>query len=487
MRCLVLAEELRNRACQILFVSRDLPEYLIDLITNKDFTFINLRQTKESNNILNVSEINYSQGFQTSQEQDAADTLEAIANFNPDFLIVDHYSLDCTWEKILRAQVSKIIVIDDLADRQHDCDILLDQNFYLDMETRYKGKVPENCNLLLGPRYALLRKEFRDLRKYVGKKSGKVKNILISFGGIDSKNYTYHAIQALAENKNSIQANVVIGCEHPNLEKIKSLCNECGFILHVQTQNLAKLILDADLAIGAGGISIWERCCLGLPTISICTAENQSKQIIDASELGILYAPTIESNLVDEIKFHTDVFLKNPSLLKSISSQSLKITDGKGSLRVANWMQLSQIEIKRATQVDAENIFIWRNDKSIRYSSKNSQLIKFDDHRKWFDSILADVNCELIIAYLNNNPLGVCRFDVSNSIAKISIYLVPSSGFSGQGQNLLFSAERWIKNNRLDVKEIHAQVLGSNEASRKLFLDSNYLIDNIYYKKVLRD
>ena len=111
---------------------------------------------------------------------------------------MDHYALDARWESVLRQTAKKTLVIDDIADRQHDCDVLLDQNFYADMQTRYTGKVPEHCQLLLGPRYALLREEFRQLREQITPRTGPVKRVLVFFGGVDADNYTARAIKALA-------------------------------------------------------------------------------------------------------------------------------------------------------------------------------------------------------------------------------------------------------------------------------------------------
>lgn len=171
-----------------------------------------------------------------------------------DWLVVDHYALDARWESALRASTKQIMVIDDIADRQHDCDVLLDQNFYADMQKRYTGKVSAHCQLLLGPRYALLRDEFRKLREQVKPRNGTVKKILVFFGGVDADNYTGRAIEALAEiGIEGLYVDVVIGAQHSCREQIKSVCAQHGFICHVQTDKMAELMAAADLAIGAGG------------------------------------------------------------------------------------------------------------------------------------------------------------------------------------------------------------------------------------------
>lgn len=377
------------------------------------------------------------------------------------------------------------MVIDDLADRQHDCDVLLDQNFYSDMQSRYNAKVPVQCQLLLGPRYALLREEFRTLREKINVRAGDVKNILIFFGGVDADNYTNLAIQVLAELSITQSVDVVIGAQHSNREQIMQACIAYGYICHIQTTRIAELMAGADLAIGGGGTATWERCCLGLPTISFCLAENQRKVIADAALAGLLYAPISRRNLVEVIRDHVGSLLENPALIKLISNTAMKFVDGKGALRIISALEINPIEIKQAGKDDSINIYEWRNNKKIRDVSINSGPISWEEHQSWFDAVLTDKNRGLIIGMTENKPVGVVRFDIENDVAEVSIYLVPEGGFAGQGRNLLKTAERWLNANRPEIKCIHACVLAENEASKNLFLASNYHENKICYQKDL--
>ena len=125
MRCLTLAEKLNCKE-KIIFISRDLPGNISNLILKKGF-----KLTLLNNEDLDVSLKGYEKWLTVRQEQDAKETIEAIKNLNLELLIVDSYAIDVKWEKMLRPSVKKIMVIDDLANRKHDCDILLDQNFDL--------------------------------------------------------------------------------------------------------------------------------------------------------------------------------------------------------------------------------------------------------------------------------------------------------------------------------------------------------------------
>jgi len=285
MRCLTLADELKKKDSHVCFISRNLPPHLRDMLIQRGLEYVLLSIPPISEPI---DELEHANWLGTSQTQDAQITIQALSNKSWDWVVVDHYALDERWESLVRVKCKKLMVIDDLADRRHDCDVLLDQNYYADMQTRYLGKVPELCQLILGPRYALLRDEFRVLREKVKVRTGNVQKILVFFGGIDVENYTSLAIQALAEVKGDFQVDIVIGAQNPNQEQLRNACVNNSFICHVQTTRMAELMASADLAIGGGGGATWERCALGLPTIVIVMAKNQRKSAIDLDAFGAI-------------------------------------------------------------------------------------------------------------------------------------------------------------------------------------------------------
>lgn len=286
MRCLTLADALKRRGAQIRFVSRHMPEHLRDMLAAKghEFTPLNSISCEEA-----ADDLPHARWLGTSQTQDAADTIHALSDKTWDWLVADHYALDARWESVLRKTAENILAIDDIADRQHDCDLLLDQNFYVDMETRYTGKVPVHCRLLLGPCYALLREEFCHMREQVKPRTGPVKRVLIFFGGVDADNYTGRAIEALTNiGIPDLHVDVVVGSQHPCREQIETECVRHGFICYVQTHRMAELMAAADLAIGACGSVTWERCSVGLPTIVLVLADNQRKAAADLDAAGVL-------------------------------------------------------------------------------------------------------------------------------------------------------------------------------------------------------
>ncbi len=483
MRCLTLADALKQRGARVRFVSRHLPGYLRNMLEVKghEFTLLDSPQ-----NEVTLDELAHAGWLGVGQARDAEDSIRALSDLTWDWLIIDHYALDFRWESKLRQAARRIMVIDDIADRRHDCDILLDQNYYLDQETRYTGKVPAHCQLFIGPRYALLRDEFRQLHEQIKARNGPVQRVLVFFGGVDADNYTGRAIEALCGAEiPDLHVDVVIGAQHPCREQIEATCVQHGFSCHAQTNRMAELMAAADLAIGAGGSATWERCCLGLPALTICTAGNQRKQIAEAAYESLLYAPELESELIPAIRRHVIALMENGYLRQAISRNGMQAVDGRGVLRVTGNLDCSGIEIRVAGPDDSAKLFEWRNHPTIRAVSRKPDVINWEDHQKWFASVASSPDRLLLVGHCNGLSVGVVRFDIKSDEASISIYLVPDIKQPAQGRDLLQCAEHWLAANRPEVNKISAYVLGGNDRSRRLFSGAGYQVESINYSKGL--
>ena len=228
-------------------------------------------------------------------------------------------------ESKVRPFVGKIFVIDDLANRQHDCDVLLDQNFYINMEHRYDDLVPQHCKLELGPKYALFREEFYETKKHLYQRDGSIKNILVFYGGVDLINETMKALQAIVElNLPNVMINVVVGVGNANKESIEEYCRHHKFHYHCQVDNMAELMNQADLALGAGGTTTWERCFLGLPSIVTSVAENQETVANDSAVKGyIIYIGKAQNCRKKDIICSINSLNKN--MLLGMQKKCLKI------------------------------------------------------------------------------------------------------------------------------------------------------------------
>ena len=287
VRCLTLADELRARGAEVLFISRAHQGGARALLEQRGYTCVVLPAPTISDALL--GDLAHSAWLGVSMEEDLAQTAAAVQGWAPDWLVVDHYAIDWRWERAMRSHVPRIMVIDDLADRRHDCDLLLDQNFYCDMETRYEGLVPAHCKCLLGPSYALLRAEFAAVSR-PHREQGAVKRILLFMGGVDSDNATATVLRGLNDAASAgIAIDVVLGAAAPHLKQVRALCDVTPNVqLHVQIDNMAELMASADLAIGACGSATWERCFLGLPTITIVLADNQRRSAHDLAQAGYI-------------------------------------------------------------------------------------------------------------------------------------------------------------------------------------------------------
>ncbi|PWK16176.1 UDP-2,4-diacetamido-2,4,6-trideoxy-beta-L-altropyranose hydrolase [Tumebacillus permanentifrigoris] len=279
MRCLTLADELRARGARIAFLCRELDGNLCDYIeTIKGHAVFRMPVIPD----LEESSLSfYERWMGASWAQDALQVQEILQELDPpaDWLILDSYALDQRFESRMRQWVDQIMVIDDMADRPHDCDLLLDQNLYPNLETRYDALVPKDCRMLLGPRYALLRPEFASARETLRQRDGQVRRMLVFFGGSDPTEETEKALEALRSLKlDHVTVDVVVGGANPRKAQIAALCAELPTaVFHLQIQNMAELMASADLGIGAMGSATWERCYLGLPSITVVVAENQAE------------------------------------------------------------------------------------------------------------------------------------------------------------------------------------------------------------------
>ncbi|WP_158589579.1 MULTISPECIES: UDP-2,4-diacetamido-2,4,6-trideoxy-beta-L-altropyranose hydrolase [Clostridia] len=289
-RCLVLAEDLRQKNVNVIFVCRPLSGDLIDFIKNQSFPVISLTPFISTDSERS-NEMNYEYWLTVNWRIDVLETMQAVQFLSSiNWLIIDHYNIDYQWEQAIKPFVEKIMVIDDLANRAHDCDLLLDHNLVKEADKRYVKLVPEHTKLLLGTKYLLLRQEFRDFNEQINR-TGFIKRIMISFGGSDPTNETLKAIYAVHMlHDNDIIADVVIGASTRSYSLIKQMCQaHSNLIFHYNIQNISRLMAEADLAVGAGGSSTWERCFFGLPTITIETANNQSEILQYLAELGAVH------------------------------------------------------------------------------------------------------------------------------------------------------------------------------------------------------
>lgn len=314
VRCATLADELQLRGARVVFFCREAPGHMCGWLEDKGY------------------EVRRLPGPASSPPQEIRHMHAALGAERFDWLVVDHYGLDATWERAMAPLGGARFVIDDIF-RVHDCEALLDQNV-LDESTAYSDLVPKHCRQLVGPRYGLLRPEFAIARQVRRHRAGTLDKILVSFGGTDPSNETAGAIEGfLRSSLIHAQATVVLGRGNTRRSDIRQQyvnSHRIRFIDHCD--DMAVLMDWADIAIGAGGSTSWERCCMGLPTIAVEVAENQHTAVRALSLHGAILAIdniTVVDNALNMLH-------KNADLLIQMSQQAENLVDGLGTLRVAD-------------------------------------------------------------------------------------------------------------------------------------------------------
>lgn len=264
-----------------------------------------------------------------------------------ELLVVDNYGLDGEFEAASRPWARAILAIDDLADRWHDADLLVDQTFGRTARD-YRRLVPDGCRLLTGTRYALLRPEFAALRgdSIIRRRrsAGRISRVLVSFGSSDPKNLTWVALEGLRAAGFRGEIDVVLGGQSPNRKAIADAVETMSHArLVLDAENIAEIMLAADLAIGAGGTTSWERCCLGLPTIVVIAADNQRFAASKLAAEGAIRLVGDQAEVTPETiadAFHS--LMNNPGDLKAMSERAAAVCDGLGSERLekelADWV-----------------------------------------------------------------------------------------------------------------------------------------------------
>ena len=332
MRCLTLAQVLNENGADVEFICRKHEGNLICKIRSSGFVVHELGIYEK---IKVDTRLAHSHWLGTTQQQDADDCIDIFKPEKIDWLIVDHYALDEQWQKRLNPYYEKLMVIDDLADRKHQCDILLDQTFARQQED-YLILTPKNCQLLLGSQYALLRPEFSEWREFSLERRSKpeFKQLLINMGGVDVDNVTEKILDRLelCNLSNDMSITVVMGGSAPYLESVKSKSITLPYKTEVKVDvgNMAELMANADIAIGASGATTWERCCLGLPTIQLITAYNQE---FIASKLNKINA--IKLVEIDDVVENLENF---QHWMKITGESASKVTNGSGIKYVLEYL-----------------------------------------------------------------------------------------------------------------------------------------------------
>lgn len=334
MRCLTLADALRAKGVRCHFVGRKVKGHQFEQIARRGHIVVPLDDCAEVSDHRSTASDQAWLGVDLNTE--IAQSRMALGQGVFDWIVVDHYALESRWESALRPACKKIFVIDDLANRPHECDLLLDQNLGRAAADYYK-LIDDGTPTLIGPKYALLRPEFAALREKSLDRRAKepqLRQIMITLGGIDQGNCTERVLEELARSSlaATVKIKVVMGAQAPWLQRIRAASRRMSFPTEVLVgvDNMAQLMAESDLAIGAAGSTSWERCCLGLPTIQLVLAQNQIEAALALSNARAVIAVSDVSMVSEQIQKLT--LMK----LSSLSARSANICNGEGAQLVSD-------------------------------------------------------------------------------------------------------------------------------------------------------
>ena len=334
MRGLTLADALRERGANCIFAARRGDGDMLSYLQARGYATADLPPRPDGD-----------EDADDLQRRDAMETLARLPS-RVDLLVCDHYDLSDTWQLALRAQCDRLMVIDDLANRDHDCDLLLDQNLGR-VPADYASRVPGQCRILAGPAFAVLRPQFAAARSAAlerrARTGGALIRLMISLGGVDEPNATCKVLEVIESTTVGRTSEIVVllGAGAPWIDEVKALAarSVANIQVHVGVSDVAALLQEADLAIGAAGGSSWERCCLGVPALLIVLADNQRPGARALESAGAAVILGELSTFTDRLCAELEGLHEDPASLRRMSEAAAAVTDGLGVVRVAHALE----------------------------------------------------------------------------------------------------------------------------------------------------
>jgi UDP-2,4-diacetamido-2,4,6-trideoxy-beta-L-altropyranose hydrolase len=474
MRCLTLAEELNGHGTAVRFVCREHEGHMCDLIESRGFVVARLPAPGPGDY---GGQTDYADWIGASWQDDAEQTHAAIASWGEkqDWLVADHYGIDSQWESALRASVDRVMVIDDLANRLHDCDLLLDQNLVEKMDARYDDKLSRSCAMLLGPDYALLQPTYRHLHESVRARQGAIRRIFISFGGADNGNLTGRSLAVfLSLERPDIEIDVVIDTSSPNFPVVREqAAGQRNVHIHSDLPSLAALMAAADLGIGAAGGTSWERLCVGLPALVIVMEANQAPIAETLTRRELIRLLGDQNDLTDSTLSSELTELIDSGLQRDWSERCLAVVDGCGVSRVRAAMTVTsatRLETRRATLADEALWLTFANDPITRRNAFSPDPISPATHQIWFRSRMEEVEASrlYIVATEEGMPVGQVRFARDADVWEIHFSLAAQFRGRGLGRRVVGAAIETFGAEMPSVSVV-GRVKRDNLASRRVF------------------
>jgi UDP-2,4-diacetamido-2,4,6-trideoxy-beta-L-altropyranose hydrolase len=412
--------------------------------------------------------------------EDAIQTANLAVQENAFGVVVDGYHFDATFQRIVKNARLRLLYIDDNGICEHYyADIVLNQNLHAS-QSLYGDREPYT-QLLLGPRYALLRQEFLKWRGWKRNISDTARKVLVTLGGSDPDNATLMVIQALQQtNLNGLEAVIVMGDANPHREEVKIAASDVAFNIRIENNvaDMPALMAWADVAVLAGGITCWEAAFMGLPAVVLTLASNQYRNAEALGEAQVIINLGPYHQLSAEVISQAiGRLLKDVNLRATMARRGQGLVDGEGDQRVLMHLRNKLLRLRRARESDCRILWEWANDTAVRAVSFSLEPISWERHSHWFKSKLSDPNCLLYLAAnVDDSLIGQIRFDINNTEAVVSVSVSDKFRNKGYGSELIRLGSQELFNTS-SVTLIHAYVKQDNEASIRAFLKAGFKIN----------
>lgn len=478
-RCLTLARVLRKQGSHVAFACRQLPGHRLEALRAEGFETFALPDRYPDEDPQQAIE-----SMLPWQTDIDALVLLLAGHAAFDWVIVDHYGLDHHWQTAARQWAPRIAAVDDLATRRYSVDLLLNQNLS-GLHENYQPLLPENCRTLLGPRYAMLREEFRCPAIEI---NARARRVLVNFGGFDAARQTHHAMLALADFT-ELQVDFVAGADNPAWTQMQALAaTRPNWRLHSFVSDFYQRMSAADLFIGAGGGTSWERAAMGLPTLCIAVSNNQQNNgEVMAAAGAHVFMGAREQVSVEQLRDAIGFVVGNHYLRQSLAERSRHLVDGRGAERVAAALAGAVLKVRRATLDDAQLLFDGRNAEAVRRWATDTGTIDWSQHLNWLTTSLRNPQRLLLIAEADDGAVGVMRYDLRGFEAEVSIYLLGGRVGLGWGRALLARGETFVVKQWPQLTAISAQVSPANQPSLNVFRDAGFSQAACAFTRVLKD
>ncbi len=454
MRCLALGQAWQDRGGDVLFASHELPAHLNERLLQEDFRIANLSAASGS-----LAD---------------ADELMQLANaFDHVRMVVDGYQFSPEYRQRLRDENWRVIAIDDYGDMRN-ADVVINQNAWAAPEDYSTS----NAKVLAGSQFAMLRREFREERSAANARGAIPEKILVSCGGSDPRNLTTRILKLLAEVTTPTEVVVVAGGSCDRIRELSELCHQLPFSARLEhdVRDMSALMQASDLAIVAAGSTCWELASLGVPMITVVTADNQVRVAESVKEFGIGWSAGQADELsAGKLRQIFAQLRSDPALLSAAGRAGQELIDGLGACRVAEVLAEPVVTLRAATPADSRQLWLWRNNEAVRSVSFSTEPVPWEDHCRWFESRLERSSCLIQIAENEQRqPVGQVRFDIEGNRATISISLAADFRGCGYGTALIKAATCGVLD-ECGVAFVDAYIREDNTASQAAFRKAGYL------------